>query len=63
MESEWQNSDPNTDLSETQVYSTEKTKHWLLYHIQGPLKIHFIAKNFSFGALEIWQIPDTFDLI
>ena len=63
MESEQQNSHPNMDLSEIQACSTENTKHWLLHHIQGPLKIHFIVKNFSFGAPEIWQIPDTFDLI
>ena len=63
MESEWQNSDPEMDLPDTQACPIERTKHWVLPHIQGPLKAHFIVKNFSLGVLEIWQFPDTFDLI
>lgn len=60
MESEWQNSDPDMDLSDTQACPPDRTRG--LGHIQGPLKAHFIVKRFSLGALEIWQLPDTFDL-
>lgn len=65
MKSEWQNSDPNMDVSDPQACPREREQNCQCYltHTQVPLKVHFMVKNFSLGALEIWQFPDMFDLI